>query len=252
MRDFEDSTLWRISAFERMRNITGTSGFARLEGPTVISTTLQADLYGMDQRGPERDPVEVVAACLRHRESALLYLEHEGLVWPATLFPQHMLYHSPRDMVAFCREGLDGLRLMMLEPPGVRPPGHWMHERVAFTDHYRPLGPLLWSLAILGPRRELLPEVGGTAAYRALKNPAQDGLPVPGAMASAIDRLRRESASLREIAGWPGMSIERASRLLNGMYLLSALMVTRSHPSARSQPSAVRGFFGGLRGRPRR
>lgn len=251
MRDFEDSTLWRISAFERMRNLTGTSGFARLEGPSVISTTLQADLYGMDQRGPERDPVEVMAACLRHRESVLLYLQHQGLVWPVTLFPQHMLFHSPRDLGDVGQHGMEQLKLLMIEPPGVRPPGHWMHDRVANTEHYRPLSTLLWVMALRGPRRDLLDELGGTAAYRALKNPIQDGLGAIGAIASAIERLRRESASLREIAGWPGMSVERASRLLNAMYLVQALMVSRTHPSARAQPG-LRGLLGALRGKPRR
>jgi hypothetical protein len=28
MRDFDDSTLWRISAYERLRAETGNSGFA--------------------------------------------------------------------------------------------------------------------------------------------------------------------------------------------------------------------------------
>lgn len=247
MRDFEDSTLWRISAFERMRNETGTSGFSRLDGPSIIPSTLQGDLYRMDERGDlERDVLEVIASCLRHREPALLYLHHQGLVWPVTVFPTHMLYHSPRDMVEASAQGLDDLRLIMLEPPGVRPPGHWMHERVANTEHYRPMEPLLWAMALKGPRRSTLDEVGGTAAYRALKHPGNEGLPCSGAVTSAIDRLRRESASLRDIAGWPGMSLERASRLLNAMYLVSALMITRSHPSARSAPL---GLFGGRKSR---
>ena len=182
----------------------------------------------MDERGDlEREPLEVIAACLRHREPALLYLHHLQLVWPVTVFPNHMLYHSPRDMVEAGSGRLDDLRLIMLEPPGVRPPGHWMHERVANTEHYRPMEPLLWSMALHGPRRTPLEEVGGTAAYRALKHPGSEGLPCSGAVSSAIDRLRRESASLRDIASWPGMSLERASRLLNGMYLISALMITR-------------------------
>jgi len=47
---------------------------------------------------------------------------------------------------------------------------------------------------------------------------------------------------LRTIAGWPGMSHERASRLLNALYLGSELMITRSHPAARE--SASKGLFG--------
>jgi hypothetical protein len=42
VRDFEDSTLWRVSAFERIRRETGSSGFMRLSGPTLLPTTLLA------------------------------------------------------------------------------------------------------------------------------------------------------------------------------------------------------------------
>ena len=54
------------------------------------------------------------------------------------------------------------------------------------------------------------------------------GLVVPG---RAKGRGRRYS--LRDIANWPGMSTDRACRLLNALYLTSALMVMRSHPAAR-------------------
>jgi hypothetical protein len=55
---------------------------------------------------------------------------------------------------------------------------------------------------------------------------------------SAAARLRRETASLRAMCAWPGMSAERASRLLNGLYLTSALMASRAHPAARPEPRA--------------
>jgi hypothetical protein len=84
MRDFEDSTLWRISAFERMRLQTGSSGFQRLEGPSVLSSTLLADLQREERDTAQLDVLELVAACMRHREPALIYLQHDGLVWPVT------------------------------------------------------------------------------------------------------------------------------------------------------------------------
>ena len=37
---------------------------------------------------------------------------------------------------------------------------------------------------------------------------------------------------LREIATWPGFDRERAMRMLNGLYLHAALMVSRTHPAA--------------------
>ena len=250
MRDFEDSTLWHVSEYERVRAETGGSGFARLNGPTVLPTTLLADLRRLDATGTRDDPLEVVAACMRHREPALLLLQYEQLVWPVSLFPHAMLYHSPRDLAQAPRASLMTLKLLGAEPPGVRPPGHWMHERVAQAEHYRPLLPLLWTLALDGPRDALLAEIDGTVAYRALRSPADDGLALSGALRPAAERLRRETVALRTIAAWPGMSVVRASRLLNGLYLVSALLATRAHPAARPAPRGLRERLGGLR--PRR
>lgn len=250
MRDFEDSTLWRVSGFERARLSTGTSGFARLDGPTVLPTTLLADLNRLGADGAGNDVLEVVAACMRHHEPALLCLQYEGLVWPVTLFPAQMLYHSPRDLAQATAPALMRLALLSTEPPGVRPPGHWMHERVGQAGHYRPLLPLLWSLALDGPRSALLAEIAGTAAYRAIKSSAEEGVVMSGALRSAAERLRRETVSLRTICGWPGMSLERASRLLNGLYLASALLATRAHPAARAAPRGLRELW--LGAKPRR
>ena len=236
MRDFEDSTLWRVSEFERVRMNSGGSAFARLGGNTVLPSTVLAELRRLDATGTSNDPLEVVAACVRHHEPALLCLEYEGLVWPITLFPAQMLYHSPRDMAQALPASLARVTLISAEPPGVRPPGHWIHERIAQAEHYRALPPLLWSLALAGPRANLLAEIAGTAAYRALKNPEADGVALGGALRSAAQRLRRETVALRDIAAWPGMSVERASRLLNGLYLSAGLLATRAHPAARPEP----------------
>ncbi|MFL6664786.1 MAG: hypothetical protein ACJ8G7_21640, partial [Rhizobacter sp.] len=106
MRDFEDSTLWRVSEFERLRQQTGSSGFVRLNGPTVLPTTLLADLRRLDADPASGDMLEVIAACVRHREPALLCLQHDELVWPVTVFPTEQLYHSPRDITNVSLSGL--------------------------------------------------------------------------------------------------------------------------------------------------
>jgi hypothetical protein len=243
MRDFEDSTLWRVSAFERMRQETGTSGFQRLSGPTVLPSTLTADLDQLERAQGSREVLEVLAACLRQRESALLYLRFTELVWPVTVFPHPMLYHSPRNLAQASAAGLSTLELLEIEPPGVRAPGDWLHHRVGSVEHYHALLPMLWAVALHGPRRRVLSEIGGTAAYRALRMPPPE-LSAPGALQPAIDRLRRETASLRAIAGWPGMDVERASRLVNALYLAGSLMVTRTAASARTEPGLIRRLFG--------
>lgn len=246
MRDFDDTTLWRISAYERIREATGTSGFARLDGvPTMLPSTLLADLQTPEGLPRSGDVVEVMAACLRHREAALLYLRHEGLVWPITLFPARELYHAPRDLVGAGGTDLADLAVLAFEPPGLQPPGHWKHERIGHAEHYRPLEHLFWTVALKGPRAELLTEIDGPVAYRALRNAERATLLAPGAMGSAHDRLHRDAASLRDIAGWPGMSLERASRLLNALYLTTRLMVVRTHhAAARAQAEPRRGLAG--------
>ncbi|MEO6410570.1 MAG: hypothetical protein ABIO45_17720 [Burkholderiaceae bacterium] len=244
MRDFDDSTLWRISAYERMRDEHGgNSGFARLDGvPTMLPTTLLGDLQHSDGQPRDNDVVEVMAACLRQRESALLYLRHEGLVWPVTLFPARELYHAPRDLVESTARDLADLTVLAFEPPGLQPPGHWKHELVGHLQHYLPLERLLWAVALKGPRGALLAEIDGPVVYRALHKSDRIEQAAPGAMGSARDRLHRDAASLREIAGWPGMSFERATRLLNAMYLTTQLMVVRTHPGSRAGQPERRGI----------
>ncbi|HET9644858.1 MAG TPA: hypothetical protein VFP68_16225 [Burkholderiaceae bacterium] len=246
MRDFEHSTLWRVSAFERFRQRTGNSGFVRLDGPSVLPTTLLSDLQRLHHQSATNDILEIVAACVRHREPALLCLAQDQVVWPVTLFPSQMLYHAPRDLARELPLALASLRVLTAEPPGVRPPGHWMHERIGLVDHYRPMVPLLWALALYGSRSVLLTEIGGRAAYRlAAGRAGAEWPPTPGAMGSALQRLRGEAVSLREMAGWPGMSVERASRLLNALYLTQNLMVSRTHPAARDEQGFVRSLLGG-------
>jgi hypothetical protein len=59
-----------------------------------------------------------------------------------------------------------------------------------------------------------------------------DALPAKGALLAAVLRLRREPTNLRDMAHWPGLNRERASRLLNALYLQAGLIVSRSHPDA--------------------
>lgn len=233
MPDFEDSTLWRISAYDRFRQERGTSAFAPLAGNTVLPTTMMADLRHLEARREQSDVLEIMATCMRHRQAALVCVRHEGMAWPLTIFPAELLHHAPRDLCRASPESLADVQVIACDPPGVRPPDHWMRERVARLDRYWPLKPLLWALALHGPRRTLLNEIGGNVAYR-VTQPRSERPAAPGAMEPATERLRREAATLREMAKWPGMSVERASRLLNGLYLCTSLMVLRTHPSTAS------------------
>lgn len=244
MRDFEDSTLWRISTYERMRAETGDSGFARLNAKSVLSTTLSAELSQLPRAPSSGDALEVVAACVRQQESALILLQHRALVWPLTLFPQHNLYHLPRSIVESLQQGVRDLEVIAVEPPGLRPPGHAIHERIADGPGYRPLAPLLWTLALHAPRATLFADITGRAAYRLVSDFTPDAGALAGALGPALRRLRVEISSLADIARWPGMDRERAARLLNGVYLQGGLMVLRTHTAARdSDRGRLRGWW---------
>jgi hypothetical protein len=245
MKAFDSSSLWRISEFRRARN-EGRLDLGQEAGrPTLLPTTLLADLRRLHAEGANGDVLEVFAACVRNHDAALLYLEQGAFVWPVTLFPREGLYHSPRDAESMAAGfAISRLRLLSAEPPGVRAPGNAMNERVASPDKYRPLPGLLWVVALHGPRPALLSEISGRVAYRVVSSNVAQLPPSRGAISSTVLRLERESAPLAEIARWPGMSVERASRLLNALYLCGALMSSRSHPAARTAPMNWRGLLG--------
>ena len=83
----------------------------------MFSTTLLADLSGLDFDATSVDPLEVVAACVRHREAALLCLQYDGLVWPVTMFPNESLYHSPRDFAD--ADDVDGVSAHPADEPTI-------------------------------------------------------------------------------------------------------------------------------------
>lgn len=247
MRDFDDSTLWRISAFGRMRAETGNSGFARLDSRSVLPSTMTAELTQLEREHRSGDVLDIVVACMRHRESALILLRHRALVWPLTVFPHHNLHHLPRPIIASLEQSNLDLLVIGVEPPGLRPPGHVTHERIGEESSYRPLHPLLWALAQHAPHTLLIEDIAGRAAYRVAADFTPDASAIAGALGPALRRLRTEIASLPDIAGWPGMDRERATRLLNGVYLQGGLMVLRSHHAARDAAGPVSRLRGWLR-----
>jgi hypothetical protein len=237
-------SLWRISAFERMRAEEARRAPFEHERSTLLSTTMMAELHRLRADTPQADVLEIVAACLRHQEAALLYLGLGPLVWPVTLFPAQQVYHSTRAAARVTPAQLATLRLVNVERAGLRPPGHFMHDRIAAAQEYQPLSELVTALALHGPRHALLADIAGRSAYR-LAAGRRDTLPVlPGALGSAALRLQHEATSLRDIAQWPGMSVERASRLLNALYLNRSLMVMRAHAAAREAPTSWLQRFG--------
>jgi hypothetical protein len=232
---FGEPELLKTSAYRRyldeLDNYPSIAG-AGLGRQSQLSTSLQADLARCETHDRDSDAVEVVAACIRHSSEVTVFLQCGERVVPLTIFPHKRLVHCPMDMRELVEKHLSKLRVMNVEAATLRPPGDSERELIGEERHHHPLTPLLWALALRGPRRDLLPEIAGPAVYRVSPTFELAGLAAGGALSAAIDKLRRQATPLGGIASWPAFTRERAARLLNALYLQAALIISRSHPDA--------------------
>lgn len=228
---FGEPELMRVSAYQRYLDDlqSDTSVSTRI---SQLSPSLQADLLRFGADGGGSEVVEVIAACVRHAKRVTIHLQCGAKVVPLTVFAQERLVHCPLPLEDLVGKHLHELRVMHVEPALLRPPGDEQKALVGAEHLHHPLAPLLWELAMRGPRRELLPEIVGPAVYRLAPGLDVHTMPAAGALFAAIQRLARQTATLRELAEWPGLGRERAIRLLNALYLQSGLIVSRSHPDA--------------------
>ena len=207
-----------------------------------LSPSLLADLLRFEKGRDPIDVLEVMAAAMRHARRLTVHLQFDERVIPLTLFPQEGLVHCPVNLCEWPAGALQPLRVMHVEPAILRPPGDPERALVGERDLHHALAPLLWALALQGTRSELLTEIAGPAVYRVAPGLDISALPGNATLRAAVNRLRRQTSPLRELAEWPGLDRDRAARLLNALYLQAGLMISRSHPDAVSEP-----WFGGSR-----
>ncbi len=225
--------LMRASAFRRYLADEARAGAeptaSRL---STLSPSLLLDLMRFEHEGQGSGLLEVLAASIRHARRLLVHLQARDRVLPLTLFPVERLVHSPVPLPELLALPLDELQVLHVEPALLRPPGDRVGALVGEAAQYHPLPALCWEVALRGVRAELLPEIAGQAAYRVAPG-ADLHLPAPGgSLGEAAARLRREPTRADDIARWPGFDDDRARRLLNGLYLQAALIVSRAHPAA--------------------
>lgn len=234
---FGEPDLMRASAFQRYLDESARDGDADSMASrlSTLSPSLLLDLLRFEQQGRHGGVLEIVAACIRHARRLLLHLQAGDRMVPLTMFPVERLVHCPMPMRQFLDLPLGDLSVLHVEPALLRPPGDRVQAMVGEAQHYGPLGPLLWELALRGSRETLLPEIAGQAAYRISAGLNLRTLELGGSMAEAVARLKRETSNLRGIAQWPGFDRERATRLLNALYLQGGLMVSRTHPAATNE-----------------
>lgn len=237
---FGEPELMRASSFRRYLPHRDDGSAAAIVSPqlALLSPSLMADLGHGATHEQRTEPLDVLAACVRHAQPVTVHLQCGERAVPLTLFPHERLLHCPIPIDMLLAQQEPELEVIHIEPALLAAPSEavWHRGRpgrYAIADLcFHPLGAILWDLALHGGRRELLPEITGPAVYRVSYGLDMGEITMSGTLLSAVYRLRRESCRLRDIATWSGFDRERAGRLLNGLYLQSGLMVSRSHPAA--------------------
>jgi hypothetical protein len=237
---FGEPELMRASSFRRYLPHHDDGSALALMSPQLasLSPSLMADLGHGATHQQRTEPLDVLAACVRHAQPVTVHMQCGERAVPLTLFPHDRLLHCPIPIDMLMTQREPELQVIHIEPALLALPGEAMGARGrpgpdALGDLcFHPLGAVLWALALHGARHELLPEIIGPAVYRVTYGLAMGDTAMSGTLLSAVYRLRRESARLRDIAAWPGFDRDRAARLLNGLYLQSGLIVSRSHPDA--------------------
>ena len=231
---FGEPDLMRASAFRRYLDELAVNGETETahSNLSALSPSLMVDLLRFQQEGRQGGVLEILAACIRHSRNVLIQLQSQDRVVPLTVYPVEHLVHCPMPMAQFLALPLGELHVLQVGPAVLRPPGDPMRALVGDAQHYGALAPMLWELALRGPRTELLPEIAGPAAYRISPGLNLRILDLSGTMAAAVYRLQRDTTNLRDMSRWAGFDRERAARLLNGLYLQAGLMISRTHPAA--------------------
>ena len=237
---FGEPELMRASSFRRFLPHAPDGSGAAILSPQLasLSPSLMADLGAGAHHEQRTELLDVLAACVRHAQAVTVHLQSSDRVVPVTLFPHERLLHCPIPIDVLMAPRETALQVIHIEPALLRAPGHAAGRRGPAGPYsvadlcIHPMGAILWDLALHGGRHELLPEISGPAVYRVSHGLDIGDVTMSGTLLSAVYRLRRESCCLRDIATWPGFDRERAARLLNGLYLQSGLIVSRSHPDA--------------------
>ncbi len=228
--------LMRVSSFQRQladanRRSGGVDGGAVTTRLSSLNPSLMEDLLRFEHGDRGADVLEVMAASVRHARALTVHLQCGDRVLPLTAFPRERLAHCPVDLRTIVETQAPDLPVLQVEAALLKPLGDRATDLIGEPQSYRPLPPLLWALALHGRRGELLPEVAGMAVYRV--SPAFDlSLATAGPLRETLRYMGRRVATLRDIAGWPGFDLDKATRLVNALYLQSGLIISRSHPAA--------------------
>jgi hypothetical protein len=222
----QDGTRYLTTSPGSTQSFGDESAPATTSGPTTVHSTLspslREDLLRFADAGAEIELLPAIAASVRHAKSVLMGLELQGLRIVASIHPRQQVFRAPLDLGALAPAECRALKLVHVEPLGAAA------EEAARDTSSGALRPLLWRLAMHGPRVELLPEVQGPVRYRLAFGAALKGLDIAPEFAPVLARLKSVPLGLDELAAGSGIARDMLQRLLNALYLQSGLMIVRA------------------------
>jgi hypothetical protein len=199
---------------------------ATTAGPTTVHSTLspslREDLLRFADAGAEIELLPAIAASVRHARSVLMGLDLQGLRIVASIHPRQQIFRAPLDLGALSPAECRALKLVHVEPQGS------VADEAGRDTSSGPLRPLLWRLAMHGPRVDLLPEVQGPVRYRLAFGAALRGLDIAPEFGPVLARLKSSPLGLGELVEGSGLGRDLLQRLLNALYLQSGLMIVRA------------------------
>lgn len=186
---------------------------------STLSGSLQTDISRFIEEPQSAELLPILAASMRHARCIAMVLAHEHDEVYLSIDPRTQSFESDVDLLDLPDAVFRQLRLRQLDD-GAPLSGAGCGLRVGR------LGDLVWRAALAGSRADLLPEIAGRVMYRVpgrMPPPAMAGAAALHAMAARLNGPPATLAELQKLG-----SAELAQRLLNGLYLKSALIVTRA------------------------
>ena len=116
-----------------------------------LSPSLLQDLLRFENSGPQRELLEVLAACVRHTQALAITVaapDQPPLV--LSVFPTDRQVHCVLPLADVLGGNLAALQVLEVQPARWRAPRSTEAHRIDHPDHYAPLGPLLWAVALRG------------------------------------------------------------------------------------------------------
>jgi hypothetical protein len=186
---------------------------------STLSGALQADVARFLQAADATNALPVLAASLRHSRAVALHLAYGSQQIRIVTLPRMHAYASDLDLHALTESQFREFRLCRVDEGS--------QSNLDVSSYRRGmLGDLVWRMALHGPHHRLQPEIAGPLAYRSVGRARYEGSTFPG-VDGVVRLLSGAPATLGDLARSSG-NAELTRRVLNALYLRSALIVTRA------------------------